>query len=277
MNTYYYKLIFKTNQDTSYTKYYKRQAKSQDEALQIVKRLTQEVISRYKIGKIKKTKIIPLTKEEYYILTNKERIENMKDYYKITLHTPYNKVVPKTYFFYGTGDECDDMGANLLQKRTETDYFKCMNNYPDFEAFYQDCYYTIIKATQEEFYNKGENETMTPNTLEKEIAARLAAGETPEDIAASFSEALNKAETAANTKSAQTEDTQMLLNMIAKYVEKYYPDASFDGISAETTPEEAETVIKLLDKILTPPTKEEINQVESLFKILQSPIFNILF
>lgn len=271
MNTYYYKLIFKTNQDT-YTKYYKRQAKSQPEALQIVKRLAQEVTSRYKMGKIKNIKIIPLTKEEYYILTNEERIENMRNYYEIILHTPHK---PKSYFTLGTEDEVVDMAAELLLNQAQSDYFKCRNNYPDFEAFYQDCTYTIKLITKEKYY-KGVNETMK-NTLEKEIEARLAAGETPEDIAASFSAALNAAEAATNTKSAQTEDTQMLLNMVAKYVEKYYPDASFDGISAETTPEEAEAVIKLLDKILTPPTEKEINQAETFFKMIHSPFLNILF
>lgn len=191
----------------------------------------------------------------------------MRNYYEIVLRTPYK---PKSYFVFGTEDEVVNMAADLLLNQAETDYFKCRNNYPDFEAFYQDCTYTIKLITKEKYY-KGENETM--NTLEKEIAVRLAAGETPEDIAASFSAALNAAETAANTKSAQTEDTQMLLNMVAKYVEKYYPDASFDGISAETTPEEAEAVIKLLDKILTPPTEKEI----SLFKMAHNPFLNFLF
>lgn len=195
----------------------------------------------------------------------------MRNYYEIVLHTPHK---PKTYLVFGTEDEVVDMAADLLLNQAETDYFKCRNSYPDFEAFCQDCTYTIKLITKEKYY-KGENKIM--NTLEKEIAVRLAAGETPEDIAASFSAALNAAEAATNTKSAQIEDTQMLLNMVAKYVDKYYPDAEFDGISAETTPEEAEAVIKLLDKLFTPPTKEEINQAETFFKMMNNPFLNFLF
>ena len=197
----------------------------------------------------------------------------MRNYYEIVLRTPHKS---KSYFVFGTEDDVVDTAAELLLNQAQSDYFECRNSYPDFEAFYQDCDYTLKLTTKEKCY-KGVNKTMTPNTLEKEIAARLAAGETPEDIAASFSEALNAAEAATNTKSAQIEDTQMLLNMVAKYVDKYYPDAEFDGISAETTPEEAEAVIKLLDKIFTPPTEKEINQAETFFKMFNNPFLNLLF
>ena len=200
----------------------------------------------------------------------------MRKYYEIILHTPYKKVVPKSYFTLGTEDEVANMAAELLLNQAQSDYFRCKNSYPDFEAFCQDCDYTIKSITKEKYY-KGVNETMTSNTLEKEIAVRLAAGETPEDIAASFSAALNAAEAATNTKSAQVEDTQMLLNSVAKYVNKYYPDAEFDGISTETTPEEAEAVIKLIDKLFTPPTEKEINQAETFFKMFNNPFLNFLF
>ena len=195
----------------------------------------------------------------------------MRNYYEIVLRTPHKS---KSYFVFGTEDDVVDTAAELLLNQAQSDYFECRNSYPDFEAFYQDCDYTLKLTTKEKCY-KGENETM--NTLEKEIAVRLAAGETPENIAASFSEALNSAEAAANAKSAQTEDTQMLLNMIAKYIEKYYPEVEFDGISTETTPEEAETAIKLLNKIFTPPTEKEINQAETFFKMFNNPFLNFLF
>ena len=196
----------------------------------------------------------------------------MRKYYEIILYTPHQS---KSYFAFGTEDEVKNIAADLLLNQTQSDYFRCMNSYPDFEAFYQDCDYTLKLTTKEKYY-KGENETMTSNTLEKEIAARLAAGETPEDIAASFSAALNAAEAATNTKSAQTEDTQMLLNSVAKYINKYYPEVDFT-FSTETTPEEAEAVIKLLDKILTPPTEKEINQAETFFKMFNNPFLNLLF
>lgn len=198
----------------------------------------------------------------------------MRKYYEIVLYTPNKTTVPKSYFAFGTEDEVTNMAAELLLNQAQSDYFRCMNSYPDFEAFYQDCDYILKPTTKEEYY-KGENETMK-NTLEQEIAARLAAGETPEDIAASFSAALNAAEAATNTKSAQIEDTQMLLNMVAKYINKYYLEVDF-AFSTETTPEEAEAVIKLLDKILTPPTEKEISQAESFFKMFNNPFLNLLF
>ena len=100
--------------------------------------------------------------------------------------------------------------------------------------------------------------------LEKEINSLLAAGKTPEDIAACFSEALNAADKRATLKSEKIAKTQALLNAIHDYLQEYYPEAEV-SFSDETTPEEAETAIALLDKLLTPPSEEEIEKFHNLF------------
>ena len=109
--------------------------------------------------------------------------------------------------------------------------------------------------------------------LEKEINSLLAAGKTPEDIAAQFSEALNAADKKATLKSEKIAETQTLLNSIHDYLKKYYPEAEV-SFSDETTATEAEAAIALLDRLLTPPSEEEVEKFHNLFT---SPLTKLFF
>ena len=173
----------------------------------------------------------------------------MPKYYQVLLETPYSVLVEK----FCINDRSSNYLAarqafELLTKKAENDYFKCKNNYPDYEAFFEDCNYELEKISKKEFYNKGENETMNKD-LTTLILEKLAAGQTAEDIASEVSDAINKAETEATIKSEKTADTKKLLIEVAAYLTKYYPKIEIDGICTDPTDKDVEEVMKLIDDI----------------------------
>ena len=85
--------------------------------------------------------------------------------------------------------------------------------------------------------------------FEKEILAKMAEGKTLNEIAAEFTDALNAAEKVNDLQNKKVADTQTLLNAITKYINEYYPEVELEGMSDETTAEEARAAIKILDGI----------------------------
>ena len=105
----------------------------------------------------------------------------------------------------------------------------------------------------------------------EDILKRLMNGETADDLAKEFTDALNAAvqeieakKEAEFQKAQKLMDAQMVIDAVADFVAKYYPEAAAE----EELAFDAEELIEVLDKTI--PRVVELNQaVVSLDKVLK--------
>ncbi len=119
--------------------------------------------------------------------------------------------------------------------------------------------------------------------MQDKILARLQNGESAEDIAKEFSDALNKAEAEFNSVSKETEHKRYLvhklLEPLKEYIETYFSDKTELVKSIEdfdSTDKELDKIAELLDVII-PLSNGKIKIKTSGFDNIFSPFFGRFF